>query len=154
MVTSEVVIDADDAAARARIHEATERAARHMDMGTVLTDRARLTMAKRVILRALRMITWEQVSYNQAVVDALHAIEVAVTEGRDRLAAHFQASLAATAPAAEMKELTNEVRELNEVVAGQRSTILALSRKIATLENLLNDNGQAAGTTPARDADQ
>jgi hypothetical protein len=153
MDTPELVGDVDEVAVSARVQEATERAARHVHMGTVLPDRARLTAAKRAILRTVRMLTREQVSYNEAVVDALRAIEAGVGEGRDRLAASFQASLAATAPASELAELASQVRELNAVVAGQRSTILALTRKIATLENLLGDNGRAARKTPTRRAD-
>jgi hypothetical protein len=105
------------------VHEATERAARHAQMGTVLPDQERLKFVKRLLLRALRLVTREQVSYNQAVVDALHGVEFAVTEDHDRLAARLQASLAAAelAPATMEERLTRELEQLRDEVKRLRA---------------------------------
>jgi hypothetical protein len=140
--TSEVVLWMNEVAARAlgeepdvrfsagppqhlgasSVHEATERAARHVQMGTVLADDERLKRVKRHILRALRMITREQTSYNQAVVDALHGVEFAVTEDHDKLVARFQAALAAAelATATVEERLMREIEQLREEVRSLR----------------------------------
>jgi hypothetical protein len=53
-------------------------------------------------------------------------------------------------PGETVRRIASELAELKATVAGQRNTISALTRKVATLEDLLAGDGGAAGKTPAK----
>lgn len=154
--------------ATADISEHLRLAAEHAHMGTELPPGTRLRGAKRAVLRGARTLTYFQVTYNRAVLEALAELELAtgasVPGGVAAAVASFEVQLqelaerlemTTAAAHAEVDRARAEVRDLRaEVVEVRQRHSRAESelRQLRSLQDLVLREVRHAGGLPLGEA--